>query len=422
MKTLSLALIIASTIACIAYGADSYTITTYYPAPNGKYDSLETNNLTCNNDTFFGHNVGIGTATNGTLTAQNLTVNDESLFSGDVYIDHQTNDPFVQFQRASGAAFWVGYNTGSSKFDIRTSSAATDQVFTVTRTGNVGIGVNGSWSPGYTLEVNGDAHITQATTIDGATTINNTATINGAATIVDNDLTISRVAGGGNAQVIFNNAGVNSAMGNTIGGEFRISPATNNITNANLILTANGLGINTTPGANALNVTGTANISSDTTFGGGITVNTNIITTAGLVRIRNVTLSQGTTTSGGVPVDTVLSSNLIEAPGYLHTSDARLKENVRPITNALAKVKALQGVSFNFKNQAGRKIGLVAQNVETVVPEVVATGSDGMKSVEYDSLVSLLIEAIKEQQLEIKKLKALLQQQDIKPGDNKSAP
>lgn len=415
MRLALVALFIATALAGMAYGADTYTLTTYYPAPNGRYDNLETNTLTCNSDTSFQGNVNIGTTSNGTLTAQNLIVNSRSTLLGDAFINHSSADPFIQFQRASGAAFWLGYDTGSSAFDMRSSSAATDQVFTVTRTGKVGIGAAGSWVPTATLEVQGDAHVTQAVTLDGVTNINNTTTITGATSLVDNDLTLTRTAAGSNSQVIFNNSGSASAIGNG-SGALRLSGSTNSISNANVIISGSGLGINTAPGAYALNVSGTGIISGDTNFSSGVVVNNNIITSNGSITIRTVNLSQGAATSGGVPINTLLSSNMIASPGYLHTSDARLKDNITPITDALAKVKALQGVSFSYKNIPGRKVGLIAQNVEKIVPEVVVTDSTGMKSVEYDSLVGLLIEAIKEQQLEIEQLQQTVREQGKRPA------
>ena len=64
------------------------------------------------------------------------------------------------------------------------------------------------------------------------------------------------------------------------------------------------------------------------------------------------------------------------------------------------------GVYFERKNEIGaRRIGLIAQEVEEVLPEVVYTDSDGMKSVSYGSIIGLLIEAIKEQQEIIMQLK-----------------
>lgn len=111
---------------------------------------------------------------------------------------------------------------------------------------------------------------------------------------------------------------------------------------------------------------------------------------------------------GNIVVDTdgTATTGRINALGFYYFSDRRLKDNIVTLSDSLEKVLALRGVSFNFKNSPGvKKAGLIAQEVEAVVPEVVATGSDGMKSVEYGNLVALLIEAVKAQQAEITLLK-----------------
>ena len=75
-------------------------------------------------------------------------------------------------------------------------------------------------------------------------------------------------------------------------------------------------------------------------------------------------------------------------------SDERLKENIKTIPNALETVKKLRGVSFDRKDFAGKGIGVIAQEIEQVLPEVVVEGE--YKSVSYGNIVGLLIEAIKE--------------------------
>jgi len=89
-------------------------------------------------------------------------------------------------------------------------------------------------------------------------------------------------------------------------------------------------------------------------------------------------------------------------------SDERLKENVVGIGNALSKVLDLRGVYFNRVGQPEREIGLIAQEVENVLPELVFESPDGVKSVAYQNMVAVLIEAIKEQQEQINELKARL--------------
>jgi hypothetical protein len=117
--------------------------------------------------------------------------------------------------------------------------------------------------------------------------------------------------------------------------------------------------------------------------------------------------SDGTSTTyvayGGYGVYT---GQKISAGGYYYTSDERLKENIVKIGNAVDTVESLEGVSFNWKENGEKDIGLVAQDVEKVLPEVVLTDEEtGMKSISYGNIVAVLIEAIKEQQEEIDELK-----------------
>ena len=88
------------------------------------------------------------------------------------------------------------------------------------------------------------------------------------------------------------------------------------------------------------------------------------------------------------------------------TSDARLKENVEPITNALSDVAQLEGVSFDWKDTGTRGHGFIAQQVEPILPNVVQTDEEtGIKSINYVGMIGHLVEAIKELKAEIEELK-----------------
>jgi hypothetical protein len=78
------------------------------------------------------------------------------------------------------------------------------------------------------------------------------------------------------------------------------------------------------------------------------------------------------------------------------SSDSRLKFDITPLSNALEKIQALTGVSYVKKDCPDRKLGFIAQDVEDVYPELVFTGEDSMKSIKYDSINVILLEAIKE--------------------------
>jgi hypothetical protein len=101
-------------------------------------------------------------------------------------------------------------------------------------------------------------------------------------------------------------------------------------------------------------------------------------------------------------------SGTIRATGdVIAYSDARVKENVETISDALAKVTSLRGVSYTRKDSEdkSRKVGVIAQEVLDILPEVVQQDIEGNYSVAYGNVVGVLIEAIKELKAEINELK-----------------
>ena len=86
-------------------------------------------------------------------------------------------------------------------------------------------------------------------------------------------------------------------------------------------------------------------------------------------------------------------------------SDERVKKNIKTIENSLDKVSNLRGVEYDLVNSDSHQIGVIAQEVEKVIPEVVVTDTQGMKSVSYGNMVALLIESVKELKGEISELK-----------------
>jgi len=89
-------------------------------------------------------------------------------------------------------------------------------------------------------------------------------------------------------------------------------------------------------------------------------------------------------------------------------SDKRLKENIQPIENALEKLDKIGGYTFDWNDKIdihgheGRDIGVIAQEIEEVLPEVIATRDNGYKAVKYEKLSAYLIQVDKEQQQIIK--------------------
>lgn len=103
-----------------------------------------------------------------------------------------------------------------------------------------------------------------------------------------------------------------------------------------------------------------------------------------------------------------MSGNLTMAGNVTAYSDIRLKENIKVIENALGKVLQIRGVTFTRNDQEDKEkiySGVIAQEVERVLPEVISEDNEGIKNVAYGNMIGLLIEAIKEQQKQIDELK-----------------
>lgn len=103
----------------------------------------------------------------------------------------------------------------------------------------------------------------------------------------------------------------------------------------------------------------------------------------------------------------------VKANGVVLSSDRRYKKNISPLQNILQRTMQLQAVNFQWRNSEfpeqnfpqGTQLGLIAQDVETIFPDLVTTGENGYKSVNYIGLISVLLQTIQEQQLQIEQLK-----------------
>jgi hypothetical protein len=94
----------------------------------------------------------------------------------------------------------------------------------------------------------------------------------------------------------------------------------------------------------------------------------------------------------------------VTAPNFVSSSDARLKSDIAPIPDALAKVQALTGVTFRMAGSDTRQMGLIAQEVQRVAPEAVVE-AEGVLRLAYGNLIGLLVEAIKDLAQEVDQLK-----------------
>ena len=102
--------------------------------------------------------------------------------------------------------------------------------------------------------------------------------------------------------------------------------------------------------------------------------------------------------------------------GHTGASDERIKTNIRTIENALDKTLLLRGVNYNdIRIDPDRlRMGLIAQEVELIIPEVVHTDANTtMKSIEYQNIVGLLVEAIKELNNKVSNLENIIKKNNL---------
>jgi hypothetical protein len=151
----------------------------------------------------------------------------------------------------------------------------------------------------------------------------------------------------------------------------------------------------------------------------------------------SITLLAGAAFQGGTPGNVILNggnvgigtttpANTLEvvadgttlADAWTTRSSRRFKTNIQPLGGALEKVEHLQGVSYERKSDGKHEIGVVAEDVDQVVPEVVSHDpkTQEVQGVDYSRLAALLIEAVKSQQAEIQQLKEKIDRLTSNPG------
>ena len=112
------------------------------------------------------------------------------------------------------------------------------------------------------------------------------------------------------------------------------------------------------------------------------------------------------TTAGNTCATFDTSNNLTVVGNVTAQSSIALKDNVTTITDGLSKILGLRGVEFDYKSNGQHNIGLVAEEVEEVLPELVHT-TGGIKSLAYQNIVAVLVEAVKDLKMEIDQLKGV---------------
>jgi hypothetical protein len=117
-------------------------------------------------------------------------------------------------------------------------------------------------------------------------------------------------------------------------------------------------------------------------------------------------ITTGTITASGISTSKLTYNPFngeMTAINFNSTSDQNLKTNIKTVENSLNIIEKLRGVSFDWKENGKSSYGVIAQEIEEVLPELVKQGE--VKSVNYNGIIGVLIEAIKELKEEIETLK-----------------
>ena len=234
-----------------------------------------------------------------------------------------------------------------------------------------------------------------ANTISGLTNAN----LSGSAGITTANLaqyTISGISLGSNLQDLNFGSYLNST-GSYNGSTSRtVSIAATSVNTANTLVARDGSGDFTAGTVNATILNATTSIRIN-----GTTINNGL----NLIGLTNANFT-GIVTASSLSVVNINSTGIVTATDFNSTSDLSLKENVRPIENAVETLSNLRGVSFNWKSTNQKSLGVIAQEVEEVLPELVSNTDP--KTVNYNGLIGILIEAVKELSTEVQELKKQL--------------
>ena len=341
------------------------------------------------------------TTTANANIAGNLTIGDSS--SDTVNVVASINSSLIPqttntFDLGSATKFWrdLYISTGSIKF----VGVGGSVVGTLTNTGNGlnldgGVITNGNSSFGTAsvsvTSVTGSLRVSGSlTTIGESTATSFNGTINANNNVVSSSAqTIANLPTGtvsGSSQITY--ASIASIPGGIVSGSTQVTP-----------LLPTGV------------VSGSSQVTLSSTTGYGTVINQNLLTTSD---VRHNSLGVGMAASA--------TAGRIDASGDVvaySTSDKNFKENITPIENPIEKIRMISGNTYDWKADMkefhgfeGNDVGVIAQEIEAVLPQLVTTRETGYKAVKYDKLVALLIEGMKAQQnqidnltIEIEKLK-----------------
>ena len=351
----------------------------------------------------------VGTVTTGNVQA----ILPSGTISGSSQINHDSTTGFVANEHIDHSSISVGSGKGldgggtidtSRSIFLDTGSSHFDDGIKKIMDGDSVL--SGSLLPGSNVTINSSS--------DGFF-ISSSAPGGGA-----NDATITLTAGsgldGGGAFTV--NQSGNETITFTVG---------DGVVSGSAQIDGSALGSNKTITISGTSVTLGGSISDETLFGGtgvisgsaGISKTLQDVTNEGSSSINALTVGDGTNSTSKTTGALIVSGglgvlNTINAGGDViafASSDERLKDNIKPIENPLEVISQISGNTFDWNSEKqniynGKDYGVIAQEIQKVMPELVDTRDSGYLAVKYDKIVPLLIESIKELKREIEELKS----------------
>jgi hypothetical protein len=262
-------------------------------------------------------------------------------------------------------------------------------------------------------------HITSSQITDDGTTVSIPGNLE-----VTGSISASTINGIGNVAAY--STSVASRITSLEGTDITIT-LTGDVTGTGTITNLGNVSFATTVAANqvALGTDTTGDYVASLVQGTGVTITNN----SGEGTTPTIAIGQAVATSSDVRFNSIgvgmaasTTAGRIDASGDIvafSSSDRNFKENITPIENPIEKIRKISGNTYDWKadlkdvhGYEGNDVGVIAQEIEEVLPQIVTTRENGYKAVKYDKLVALLIEGIKEQQnqidsltIEIEKLK-----------------
>jgi hypothetical protein len=431
-----------------ALGATSTTLAGLTSVTSTGFTGALTGNVTGNVTGSSGSTTGnAATVTNGVYTTDTGTVT-STMIANDTIVNADINSAaaIVDTKLATIATAGKVSNSATTAASANTASAIvardasgnfTAGTITAALTGNVTGALTGNastatsaaaWTTARTITLAGD--LSGSVSIDGSTNVTLTATVAGDTVALGTDTTGNYVAAG---------AVSGSGLSGSASSEGSTFTVTSNATSANTpstivfrdasgnftagtitaALTGNTAGTHTgavVGNASTATTLATARAIQGVNFDGSAAIT--VVTAGTGISVSGTAVTNTLSTSGGNIGGAIAVSGAITATGEVtaYFSDLRLKTNIVPIADALAKVEAINGVTFDpnaaalaLGIDARHQMGVIAQEVEAVAPELVCDSAfAGYKTVRYDKLTALLIEAVKELSAKVTTLEAQL--------------